>query len=69
MTDEELLDVYRIGWNDELDDKENMLFYLSDHKLKSKAYYTGRLHFYLGDEQTKFDSLSNTEIINYIRNT
>lgn len=68
MTDNELLEVYMIGFNEELEGKENMRFYLSDHKLKSKAYYLGRSHAFLGDEQTKFDYLSNEEITKIIRN-
>jgi hypothetical protein len=67
MTDEELFDIYNLGWNDEMNDKEDIKFYISDHPLKSKAYHMGRLHFFLGDDQPKYDYLTKTEVIEMIR--
>jgi len=67
MTDKELLDVYMLGWHNELEGKEDIAFYLGDHPLKSVAYYKGKSHCFLGDEQTSFDYLSGEEIIKMIK--
>jgi len=66
MTDEELLEVYMNGFTDELDGKEDIKFYLGDHKLKSKAYYAGRADAFYGDDNPNLDYRSNEEIIKMI---
>nr|DAI89642.1 MAG TPA: hypothetical protein [Caudoviricetes sp.] len=67
MRDEELLEVYMIGYQDELYGRENMKFYLGDHKLKSRAYYMGRAHYCIPEKQTSLDYASEEEIIKWIR--
>lgn len=67
MTNEELYTNYMLGFTDELDGKEDIKFYLSDHPLKSPAYKLGRLHAVIGDDCRSVDYLSREEIIKMIR--
>ncbi len=67
MTDKELLDVYMLGFEHELDGKEDIKFYITDSPYKSPAYKLGRLHSALGDDCRSFDYLSGDEILKIIK--
>jgi len=68
MSDEELIETYMLGFEHELEGEEDIKFYLGDHPLKSKAYYTGRLDAFYGDDNPNLDYQSKEEIIKMIRN-
>lgn len=67
MTDKEILDVYMQGFNDELDGKEDIKFYITDSPYKSPAYKLGRLNALVGDDCRSVDYLSGEEILKIIK--
>jgi hypothetical protein len=70
VTDDELIDIYILGFNDELDPKKFIEKNYESYgdKLREKAYSLGRLDAILGDEIPSIDLQSNEEILNNIKN-
>lgn len=64
MTDEELLEVYVKGFNDELKGTSTLE---EEDNLWKKAYSLGASHAILGDEIKNIDNLSNQDILNLIK--
>lgn len=67
MVDKELLEIYMQGFNDELDRKEDIKFYITDSPYKSSAYKLGKWHATIGDDIRSVDYLSNEEILKMIK--
>ena len=63
-TDKDLLDIYLLGFNDELSTLPEV-----DHhdELKNKAYNLGRLHAIVGDDVSSIDLQSNEYILRQIK--
>lgn len=65
MEDNELLEYYIWGFNDELDCIQSTTF---NHPLANKAYLLGRDHAIIGDDIRSVDYLTNEEILSRIKN-
>ena len=65
MTDKELLEIYLVGFHEEL---WGITAHPYDDELKQHAYSIGSSHAILGDDISSIDLLSNEEIIKIIRN-
>lgn len=64
VSDEYLLGVYMVGFDDELNNSQDRSF---ESLLERRAYNLGRLDALLGDDVRSVDYQSNAEIINQIR--
>lgn len=60
-----LLNLYMMGFNDELDQTDIHESILTN-KLELKAYNLGRYHAIIGDEISSIDKLTNEEILKMI---
>jgi len=60
----ELLEIYRLGFNDELDLKPEAVFI---EPIKQKAYNLGRLDAIFGDNNPNIDYKSDEEILKQIK--
>ena len=60
-TDERLLELYRLGFSDELNGVDQ------SEKYSSSAYSLGQMHAIVGDEITSIDQLTNEEILELIK--
>lgn len=67
MTDKELLEIYLLGFNNELDGIYNAFQPKEKNSLEYKAYNLGGLHAIVGDDIRSFDYLSDEEILKMIR--
>lgn len=65
VTDDFLLKLYMIGWEDEFKSKRRQLI---KEPLYQKAYDLGREHAITGDDLSHIDIMSNEEIIQLILN-
>lgn len=63
-TDEELLQHYKLGWNDCADNKPTKIF--SD-KLFQTAYTNGRIDFIVGDDIRSIDYQTEEKILQQIK--
>ena len=64
LEDNELLEYYMWGFQDELWGHESIIF---NDKLTTKAYQLGRDHAIIGDDISSIDLLSNEEILARIK--
>ena len=68
VTDKLLLEVYNKGWLEEKDIYTNKIKATEyDIPILQTAYDLGRDHFLLGDDSTKYDLLTNEEILKIIK--
>ena len=68
VTDKLLLEIYNKGWQEENDIYTNKIKATEyDITILQTAYDLGRYHFLLGDDNTKYDLLTNEEILKIIK--
>lgn len=67
MTHKKLLEVYMLGFNNELDGIFNAFQSKDKNSLEYKAYQLGGLHAIVGDDIRSFDYLRDEEILKMIR--
>jgi len=63
-TDEELLKIYRLGFNDELWDKPRQAF---NDDFQDRAYGLGMMDAIAGDDVSSVDEKSNEETLKQIK--
>ena len=64
MTNERILQVYMLGFNDELNGRKS----IQSESILIKAYNIGRADAIAGDECEAVDNKTNTEILEQIKN-
>lgn len=65
VSDKELLEHYKRGWNDELDGKVNIDN--QDQSIENLAYQFGIMDAYYGDELRSIDNQTEEQIITKIK--
>lgn len=65
ISDEKLLEYYRMGWNDSSNNNEEQNF---NDFLLNRAYIIGWLDFIVGDDISSVDLQTDEQIVNNIRN-